>query len=394
MIYDVAVIGGGIHGAGAAQAAAAAGYDTIVLEAGSWAGATSSRSSKLIHGGLRYLESGEFDLVYQSLSERRLLQRLAPTLVRPQRFYIPLYPDSQRRPWQLQLGLSAYALLAGLGRHARFHRLSASTARQWPALQQQGLQAVFQYWDAQTDDQALTLAVLASARRLGARLHADTPVEAITRGEDAWQLHSPIGTVRARAVVNAAGPWVHHVATLAGKSIPQRPSSFVQGSHLVLDEALPLPGVWYLEAMDGRAIFALPWQGGTLLGTTEVEVPEPAPGANPQPSQEEETYLLTTLRRYLPTFRPTVIDRFAGLRVLPASKATAFRRSRDSTLLTDRSNRPSWVSLYGGKLTTYRHTSAQVLDTLRPYLGARLQRADTRQLMLPASSAADLSDFP
>lgn len=386
MNYDLAVIGGGVHGAGIAQAAAAAGYSVVLLEAADWAGATSSRSSKLIHGGLRYLESGQLNLVYHSLRERQLLLRLAPQLVRPQRFYIPVYPDSQRRPWQLRVGLSGYAVLAGLGQYARYHRLQAADWQQWPALRQAGLQAVFQYWDAQTDDQALTLAVLDSARRLGADLRAGTRVEAIASGHPHWLLHTAAGTVRARAVVNAAGPWVNTVTAMAG--LPQQPIALVQGSHLVLDQPLPLPGVWYLEASDGRAVFAMPWQGGTLLGTTEVEVagPDPAPGV----SAAESNYLLATLRRYLPDFAPAISAQFAGLRVLPAGDGSPFRRSRETLLVGNTPGQPSWISIYGGKLTTYRHTALRAIRQLQPCLGKRAARADTARLMLQPCSAAEL----
>jgi len=385
MIHDVAVIGGGIHGAGVAQAAAAAGHTVLVLEAGQWAGGTSGASSKLIHGGLRYLESGNLALVRESLGERRLLHRLAPELVHYQRFYIPLYADSQRRPWQLQLGLGLYALLAGPGQHARFHRLPPA-ADAWPGLRHQGLRAVFQYWDAQTDDRAMTLAVLASARRLGARLLAETPVEAIQRREDLWQLHTPAGRFQARAVVNAAGPWVNRVSALAGDRVPRRASSHVQGSHLILAEPLPLPGAWYLEAADRRAVFALPWQNGTLLGTTEVDVDEPRFGVHPEVTAAEETYLLATLARYWPALQPRVAGRFAGIRVLPASDDSPFRRSRDVALVADHPQRPAWISIYGGKLTTWRLTAGQVMERLVPRLGPRPPRADTARLMLPPAT--------
>lgn len=391
MECDIAIVGGGVHGAGAAQAAAAAGYSVVVLEAADWAGATSSRSSKLIHGGLRYLESGELNLVYHSLRERRLLFELAPQLVRPQQFYIPVYADSQRRPWQLQVGLTGYALLAGLGRYARYHRLDTSEWRHWPGLQQNGLQAVFQYWDGQTDDRALTLAILASARRLGARLYAESPVDAIELRQGHWILQSAAGTVRARAVINAAGPWVNAVAALAGAELPQPEISHVKGSHLVLDQPLPVPGVWYMEAADGRAVFAMPWRGQTLLGTTEVEVA--GPDIAPEPDTAEVDYLLATLRRYLPEFQPGISAQFAGLRVLPSGDGTAFGRSRETVLVGNETRRPSWISIYGGKLTTYRHTAGRVIQRLQPALGSRPARADTRQLPLsPCTGDALNSD--
>lgn len=385
MQYDVAVIGGGIHGAGVAQAAAAAGYRVALLEAHGWAEGTSARSSKLIHGGLRYLESGQLNLVYQSLRARQRLLKLAPELVKPQVFFIPLYQHSQRRPWQIRLGLSLYAVLAGLGQQARFRTTPASLWSQWSELRQTGLQAIFQYWDAQTDDRALTLAVLASAQNLGADLFAQTPVKAITRQQQGFTLQSERGCFQATSVVNAAGPWVDTVAALAQPAPPRPSIALVQGSHLVLAEPLPVPGVWYLEAEDSRAVFAMPWRQGCLLGTTEVEVA--ATDQTPQPSQAEHDYLLATLQRYFPRWRPTVVDQFAGLRVLPAGNDTLFKRSRDTVVIKDRSQQPSWLSIYGGKLTTYQHTAQRVIHQLHPLLGPRTRLADPYRLPLQPVAA-------
>ena len=168
--YEVAIVGGGILGVGAAQACAAAGYRCVIIEQTDWAAGTSSRSSKLIHGGLRYLETGQLSLMRDSLRERAILLRVAPGLVKPLAFLIPVYAETRRRPWQLALGLGLYAVLAGWTRLARFRKFSP---RRLPAslretgLKTDGLQTVFSYWDAQTDDVQLTRAVLQSARSLG-----------------------------------------------------------------------------------------------------------------------------------------------------------------------------------------------------------------------------------
>ena len=168
--YDLVIIGGGIHGAGIAQAAAARGLSVMVLEQSGIASGTSSRSSKLIHGGLRYLESGQFALVRECLHERTLLLKLAPQLVKLKSFYIPVYRDTTRRPWLLHLGLSLYALLGGLHPAVRFCRVPQSRWRNLDGLDTAQLEAVFQYNDAQTDDAALTRAVMRSAQQLGAQL--------------------------------------------------------------------------------------------------------------------------------------------------------------------------------------------------------------------------------
>ena len=168
--YDVVVIGGGIHGAGIAQAASARGFSVMVLEQTGIASGTSSRSSKLIHGGLRYLESRQFSLVRECLRERTLLLELAPQLIELKPFYIPVYQDTTRRPWLLHAGLSLYAVLGGLHPATRFRRVPQNQWKNLDGLDTAHLEAVFQYNDAQTDDAALTRAVMRSAQRMGAQL--------------------------------------------------------------------------------------------------------------------------------------------------------------------------------------------------------------------------------
>ena len=174
-LYDIAIIGGGIQGVGIAQAAAAAGYSVLLLERTAFGAGTSSKSSKLIHGGLRYLERAEFNLVRESLRERELLLKLAPQLVRRQQFHIPLYRNSRRSGWQLRTGLSLYSLLAGLTKENHFKHFGKEQLSSFNELQQDGLNSLYRYSDAQTDDRALTCSVAESARQLGATLHC--PIE-------------------------------------------------------------------------------------------------------------------------------------------------------------------------------------------------------------------------
>ncbi|MCR4301236.1 MAG: FAD-dependent oxidoreductase, partial [Sulfuricaulis sp.] len=168
--YDVAVIGGGIHGVGVAQAAAAAGYSVLLMEQNNLGSGTSSRSSKLIHGGLRYLESAHFGLVRESLREREILLHIAPALVQRVPFYIPVYTATRRSPWKIRAGLSLYALLGGLSPETRFESVTRSRWQDLDGIATHGLRAVFRYEDAQTDDARLTQAVMQSAQSLGAEL--------------------------------------------------------------------------------------------------------------------------------------------------------------------------------------------------------------------------------
>ena len=387
---DVAVIGGGIQGAGAAQAAAAAGYRVALLERREAAIGTSSRSSKLIHGGLRYLESRQFGLVRESLAERRTLLRIAPHLVRLVPFHLPVYRGMSRGPLLIRAGLSLYAALGDLRPAARFESLPR---RDWGALdglRTDGLRAVFRYHDGQTDDAALCRAVLASAIDLGALVEANAEVVGAERAGDAgWRLRYRRGgleeTLTARTVVNAAGPWINRVAALVEGGTPEPPPvrevDLVGGTHIELRGTLGR-GIYYTEApTDRRAVFSIPWRGRVLVGTTER--PFTGDPARIEPSAEEVDYLLGVHRGYFPGSTGEVLDAWAGLRVLPRASGSAFDRPRDVTLLQDRRGRPSWVSVYGGKLTGYRHTGERVVRTLVPTLGPAERRADTATHRLP-----------
>jgi glycerol-3-phosphate dehydrogenase len=188
MTYDIVIIGGGIHGVGVAQAAAAAGYSALVLEQTGLASGTSSKSSKLIHGGLRNLESGQWRLVRESLREREVLLRVAPELVRLVPFYIPVYRHTRRPAWQIGTGLSLYALLGGLHENNRFSDMARSGWAQLDGLDTRDLQHVFRYYDAQTDDAALTRAVMHSAESLGAQLHCPASFTGAEYTGNGWRV--------------------------------------------------------------------------------------------------------------------------------------------------------------------------------------------------------------
>ncbi|MFI4867265.1 MAG: glycerol-3-phosphate dehydrogenase/oxidase [Steroidobacterales bacterium] len=387
---DVAVIGAGIHGAGMAQAAAAAGHSVWVLEQTAIAAGSSSRSSKLIHGGLRYLETGQFHLVRESLHERSTLLRLAPTLVRLQRFYFPIYRQTRRRPWQLRVGLSLYALLAGFTGDAHFGSVPPHL---WPTLdglETANLDAVFWYHDAQTDDQALTGAVLRSAQALGARLLCPAQFSGAALSGDGVDLrYRHLGSeqaCRARVLINAAGPWAGALGASITPAMAVPALECVQGAHIVLAGTLER-GIYYLESpRDGRALFVMPWRGQLMIGTTETRFHgNPADVA---PSHAELHYLLGVLKHYFPRYGAStpadILGSFAGLRVLPGGAGHAFHRSRETLLVPDRLPRPRVLSIYGGKLTTYRAVAQRALRQVAPSLPARPALARTDQLPLSA----------
>lgn len=382
---DVAVIGGGIHGAGVAQAMAAAGYSVALIEKAGWAAGTSGRSSKLIHGGLRYLASGDLRLVWESLHERATLLRIAPHLVHIERFHIPLYRRSRLRSWQLTAALGLYSILGGCGRHSGFSPLSKRHWRELDGLRTEDLRSVWRYWDARTDDVALTRAVVRSAQQLGARLHCPTTVISAEHDSTGYRLRlqSPDGPgeLACRVVVNCAGPWVNRVAEQIVPRPPTLAIDLVQGTHLVLAKPV-VDRCYYLESpTDGRAVFMLPWNGQSLLGTTETLFVGDPETVVSRPA--EEAYLLAILRHYFPAAGPVVAARMAGLRVLPQASERPFQRSREVVLLADPPRRPAYIAVYGGKLTGYRATAARVASMAASSLGPVSRRAQTRTLPLP-----------
>jgi len=386
--YDVVVVGGGINGAGVAQNAAARGYSVLVLEKNMVGAGTSSRSSKLIHGGLRYLESGQLSLVRESLRERELLLRNAPDLVKRVPFYIPVYKNAQRGAIKIRLGLTLYALIGGLGENVGFCRLSRSDWQDLDGLKTEGLRAVYQYWDAQTDDQALTQAVMNSALELGAALRLSAKFKrAVREGEylRVAYLHKGCHHIcRTAALVNAAGPWVSQVFTGMKPVISQTRIELVQGTHILIDGQIDR-GIYYLEAPDDkRPVFVIPWENQIMVGATETAYK--GKPSDTCPLDEEKIYLLKALSTYFPRFRATqstkIKSAFSGLRVLPSGNGGFNSRTREVLLEVDDPNQPRFLTIYGGKLTTYRMTSKKVMDRLETSLPNRSPKADTETLRL------------
>lgn len=384
MNYHLVVIGAGIQGAGVAQAAVAAGYSVLVLEQTAAAAGTSSKSSKLIHGGLRYLETAQFGLVRESLQERALLLKLAPSLVHLSYLHIPIYESSTRSRLTIRAGLSLYSLLAGLDKNSRFCKLAKSEWQNLTGLKKETLKGVFRYQEAQTDDAELTRAVLRSAQALGADVKMPAKfIGADIQGENLEVVYEQNGqefTVGTDLVINAAGPWATDVNQKISPQIPLPQVDLIQGSHLLLPPLLDQH--FYLESpRDKRAIFVLPWKGKLMVGTTEK-----LHHGEPEKSQitiEEKNYLLETLLHYFPNLAiPDEVDSFSGLRVLPKSEKNAFSRPRDVMLIADQEQKPRVITLMGGKLTTYRATAERVMEMAKRALPQVRAVADTKKLVL------------
>lgn len=383
---DVLVVGLGIQGAGVLQAAAAAGHSALAVEQRAPAAGTSSRSSKLIHGGLRYLESGQFQLVRESLAERAILLEIAPHLVHLTEFFIPVYRSTRRRPWEIRAGLSLYAVLGGLVRESRFARVPRAQWETLDGLATHDLQAVFRYRDGQTDDAALVHAVIASASELGAGVACPASLSRARRTDRGWRatLALPAGDERevdARVLVVAAGPWGEAVQGRV-EGAPAAPAvELVGGAHVELAGRLER-GIYYVEApSDRRAVFAIPWKGHTLVGTTET--PYAGDPALVKPLEHEIEYLCATFAAHFPARAVELQGAWAGLRVLPRGPGRAFSRPREVVLSLDDELAPTFVGIFGGKLTGYRATAAKVLERIAPALPVAERRADTATLRLP-----------
>jgi len=383
--FDIIVIGGGIQGAGCAQAATAAGYKVCMLEKSSWGSATSSHSSKLIHGGLRYLETYQFGLVRKALQERAVLMKIAGDLIRPIPFYIPIYRHTRHRSWEIFLGLGIYSLLGGFDRLARFRIVPENEWSMLSGLKTEGLERVFQYWDTQTDDLLLTRAVARSTAELGGDIREHADFKKASSVKDGYLVtygrKGEEHQISCRVLINGAGPWVTDVQRRI-ENAPSPPRvELVQGAHIELEGHLS-DSIFYLESpTDQRPMFVMPWHGNTLVGTTETAFS--GDPARVKARQSEIDYLLEAVHSYFPGFQGRLLNSFAGLRVLPVLKKGFNERPRDTLIQFDDPRRPTCISLYGGKLTTYRATGAGILKKIRRTLGGRDGGLDTREILLP-----------
>lgn len=369
--YDLAIIGGGINGAGIAADAAGRGLKVVLFEKGDLAGGTSSASSKLIHGGLRYLEHLEFRLVREALTEREVLLARAPHLIRPLRFVIP-HAEGMRPRFLMRLGLFLYDHLAARRRIPGSGAIDLSRDAAGRPLRPE-LKAGFSYYDCWVDDARLVVAVAMDAAERGAAIHTRAPVTRIVRWNGAWEVTAdakpdPI-TVTARAVVNAAGPWCAEVAGLVSASGRAPTLRLVRGTHIVVPRIPGADDAYLLQNRDGRVVFALPFERRfTLVGTTEARVSSPDDGFIA--SSDEESYLLDAALRFFShaLTKDDVVWRFAGVRPLVedgASRSDAV--SRDYRLdLVQENDAPPLLNVVGGKITTFRRLAETALARLAP----------------------------
>jgi glycerol-3-phosphate dehydrogenase len=396
--FDVLVVGGGITGAGVARDAAMRGLRTALVEKDDFASGTSSRSSRLVHGGVRYLEHGDLRLVFEASHERRVLRRLAPHLVRPLAFTWPVYAGARIARWKLAAGLTLYDLLATFRNVARHERLNAAgVLRREPRLLSRDLRGGARYWDALTDDARLTLATARSAIAAGATVvnHARVTAlvhegERVAGAQIVDELEGGEVQVTATVVVNATGPWSDETERLAGALAQAVHGS--KGVHLMVprrrvrnEAALTL-----LTPQDGRVFFVLPAGDFAVIGTTDTF--EPADPDEVRASSRDVDYLLEAANHFFPAAqldRDDVITAWAGLRPLVASDASADDPGAVSREHAVTERVPGLVRITGGKLTTYRVMARDGVDAVQRSLGVRVTRSPTADAPLAGGGLAD-----
>ena len=377
-VWDLVVIGGGISGAGVAQQAARAGWRVLLVEQRDFAWGASSRSSKLVHGGLRYLKQGDLKTTLHAVHERERLLREAPALVRTQSF---LFADCAHRPpgrWLMQAGLMLYDRMAR--QHARHWADLAATQQLAPGLAPPGLRGSLVFQDASTDDARLVLRVLQEARLLGATTLSDLAVQSVQRragGGFTLQLRDALAgaalEVQARCVANTTGAWGDRLRQGAGARPLLRP---LRGSHLIVPFwRLPVAqAISFMHPADGRPVFFYPWEGATLIGTTDLDHPDDL-NREARITAAEVRYLLDAVNDQFPGARlaaADVLSCFAGVRpVVDDRHAEASRATREHVVRDE----AGLITLAGGKLTTFRLMAQDVLALAAPHAGRAFARS-------------------
>jgi glycerol-3-phosphate dehydrogenase len=383
--YDLLIVGGGINGTAVARDAATRGMRLLLVEKDDLAQHTSSSSSKLIHGGLRYLEYLEFRLVREALREREILLRTAPHIVTPLPFVLP-HGSGMRPWWMLGAGLKLYDLLAWGGSLPRARRVRDGAFRQ-PLRPEAGARLAL-YWDAWVDDARLVVLNAVDAAERGAEIATRTELLSAERQAERWAARLSDGrTVFANAIVNAAGPWVAEVLTGKFRENAASKVRLIKGSHIVVPRLYEGDHAYILQQPDGRVVFALPYGEHNLIGTTDIAVERPEDAVI---SAEEIDYLCAAVNRYfLKQARPeSLLWSYSGVRSLhDDGAASAQAVTRDYHLELDDEPGPRLLSVFGGKITTARALAEEALHRL----GCR-GRSSTRHNRLPGGEMNDMRD--
>lgn len=393
-MYDLVVIGGGVNGAGIARDAAGRGLNVLLCEKDDLAQHTSSASTKLVHGGLRYLEHYDFMLVRHALIEREVLLRAAPHIIWPLRFILP-HHKALRPAWLIRLGLFLYDNLGGRKLLPRSHGVNLNTHETGKALKKEFTKG-FEYSDCWVQDARLVALNVMDAAQRGCDVRVRTECTDIIRGDGQWKVNllnhltGKSETVEARAIVNASGPWVTKTLNLDEEHDTRYDIRLVKGSHVVVPKLFDHSYTYIFQNADNRILFAVPYETDfTLLGTTDVEI-QAEPGTERIQAQEIE-YICNNASEYFeqPISPEDVVWTYSGVRPLyDDSSDNASKVTRDYKLDLDTRKGAPILSVYGGKITTYRKLAEQAVNMLRPELG--FMAADwTAVEPLPGGDIAD-----
>jgi glycerol-3-phosphate dehydrogenase len=370
--WDLIIIGGGITGAGILREASRMGLNVLLVEQKDFAWGTSSRSSKLVHGGLRYLKEGHFLMTKIAVSERERLLKEAPGLVESLGFLLPIYEDRSPGRRTMQVGLSLYDIMAKERQHHYYE--AAAFIQKIPQINPDGLKGGFHFFDAQVDDSRLVLRLINESVVSGARALNYTAVRHIDRNDEGQVVGVELEDVETHeiknifspAVINATGSWAEK---LHPSPEPQRHLRPLRGSHLVFPAtAVPLTeGFSFMHPIDNRAVFVIPWEGAILVGTTDLDHPQDL-SIEPHITQAEVTYLMEGIQAIFPSLNISLADclcAFAGIRpVFSEGKLKPSEESREHVVWVDR----GLVTVTGGKLTTFRRLALDALKAATPFL--------------------------
>ncbi|MDC0497945.1 glycerol-3-phosphate dehydrogenase [Alphaproteobacteria bacterium] len=366
-IYDIFIIGGGINGAGIARDASGRGLKVYLAEKGKVGSATSSWSSKLIHGGLRYLENYEFKLVAESLREREVITRIAPKITKPLPFVIP-HSKKLRSKLLIRLGLFLYDNLGGKTKIPKSSKINFN--KKYKNILQSKFVDGFQYYDVQVDDKKLVEMNIVDSKKMGATILEDTKVIDAKRNENFWEITLDNNDiVKSKVLINAAGPWINETVNNVLKINTNKSIRLVRGSHIITKKLYEEDVAFTLQNDDNRIVFVIPYKEEfSLIGTTEVDVNTPD---NPFISDDEKIYLMNSINNHFvkQISQFDIVDTYSGIRPLIEDFKEASKVSRDYVfdLNIQKAGSPL-LNIYGGKLTTYRKLSEKVMEELTPYL--------------------------
>ena len=366
-IYDIFIIGGGINGAGIARDASGRGLKVFLAEKGKVGSATSSWSSKLIHGGLRYLENYEFKLVAESLREREVITRIAPKITKPLPFVIP-HSKKLRSKLLIRLGLFLYDNLGGKTKIPKSSKINFN--KKYKNILQSKFVDGFQYYDVQVDDKKLVEMNIGDSKKMGATILEDTKVIDAKRNENFWEITLDNNDiVKSKILINAAGPWINETVNNVLKINTNKSIRLVRGSHIITKKLYEEDVAFTLQNDDNRIVFVIPYKEEfSLIGTTEVDVNTPD---NPSISDDEKIYLINSINNHFvkQISQVDIVDTYSGIRPLIEDFKEASKVSRDYVfdLNIQKAGSPL-LNIYGGKLTTYRKLSEKVMEELTPYL--------------------------